>query len=190
MPLVVITFHDGEVLWADTPTIGFDLPVIEAEIRNVDSNSERALLPLAAIRLLIIGEVRPAPPAETLAGWDKAAFHFLDGHVLRAWLGPEVRLGPHGGVWELVEHGTPDPELRTIGVPWSSLKGVFQIRQWDSRPATERAARAAGEPVHLENMIRVLAEREARAVEPRAQRSEASLAQRLQRAREREDDSP
>ena len=84
MPLVVITFHDGEVLWADTPTIGFDLPVIEAEIRNVDSNSERALLPLAAVRLLIIGEVRPAPPAETLAGWDKAAFHFLDGHVLHA----------------------------------------------------------------------------------------------------------
>jgi hypothetical protein len=39
-------------------------------------------------------------------------------------------------------------------------------------------------------MIRVLAEREARAVEPRAQRSEASLAQRLQRARERDDDSP
>jgi hypothetical protein len=184
MPLVVITFHDSEVLWAETPTIGFDLPVIEAEIRNVDSNSERALLPLAAIRQLMIGEVRPAPPAEILAGWDKAAFHFLDGHVLRAWLGPEVRLGPHGGVWELVEHGTPEPELRTIGVPWSSLKGVFQIRQWDSRPAGERAARAAGEPVHLENMIRVLAEREARAAEPRGTRTEASLAQRQQRARE------
>jgi hypothetical protein len=184
MPLVVITFHDSEVLWAETPTIGFDLPVIEAEIRNVDSNSERALLPLAAIRQLMIGEVRPAPPAEILAGWDKAAFHFLDGHVLRAWLGPEVRLGPHGGVWELVEHGSPDPELRTIGVPWSSLKGVFQIRQWDSRPAGERAARAAGEPVHLENMIRVLAEREARAAEPRGPRAEASLIQRQQRARE------
>ncbi len=190
MPLVVITFNDGEVLWADTPTIAFELPVIEAEIRNVDSNSERALLPLAAIRQLIVGEVRPAPPAEILAGWDKAAFHFLDGHVLRAWLGPEVRLGPHGGVWELVEHGTPEPELRTIAVPWSSLKGVFQIRQWDSRPAGERAARAAGEPVHLENMIRVLAEREARAADPRGQRGETSLAQRLQRARERGDEAP
>jgi hypothetical protein len=190
MPAVVITFHDGEVIWAETPTITFDLPVIEAEIRNVDSNSERALLPLTAIRQLIVGEVRAAPGAETLAAWDKAAFHFLDGQVLRAWLGPEVRLGPHGGIWELVEHGTPDPELRTIAVPWSSLKGVFQIRQWDSRPAGERAARAAGEPVHLENMIRVLAEREARAAGPRAERSEASLAQRLRRARERGSAAP
>ena len=142
MPLVVITFHDGEVLWADTPTIGFDLPVIEAEIRNVDSNSERALLPLAAVRLLIIGEVRPAPPAETLAGWDKAAFHFLDGHVLRAWLGPEVRLGPHGGVWELVEHGTPDPELRTI------VHFAFKIVRAN---ATTRSARSVGAPAPLGN---------------------------------------
>jgi hypothetical protein len=185
MPPVVITFNDGEVMWAETPTITFDLPVIEAEIRNVDSNSERALLPLAAIRQLMVGEVRPAPGPETLAAWDRAAFHFLDGHVLRAWLGPEVRLGPHGGVWELVEHGTPDPELRTIAVPWGSLKGVFQIRQWDSRPAGERAARAAGEPVHLENMIRVLAEREARAAAPRPAASDAPLAQRLRRARDR-----
>jgi hypothetical protein len=185
MPAVVITFHDGEVIWAETPTITFDLPVIEAEIRNVDSNSERALLPLAAIRQLIVGEVRPAPAPETLDAWDKAAFHFLDGQVLRAWLGPEVRLGPHGGVWELVEQGTPDPELRTIAVPWCSLKGVFQIRQWDSRSAGERAARAAGEPVHLENMIRVLAEREARSAGPPAGRPEASLAQRLRRARDR-----
>jgi hypothetical protein len=187
MPLVMITFQDGEAIWAETPTITFDLPVIEAEIHNVDSNSERALLPLTAIRQLIVGEVRPAPGVETLAAWDKAAFHFLDGHVLRAWLGPEVRLGPHGGVWELVEQGTPEPELRTIAVPWSSLKGVFQIRQWDSRPAGERAARAAGEPVHLDNMIRILAEREARSAGPRGQRPETSLTQRLQRARDRDD---
>ena len=39
-------------------------------------------------------------------------------------------------------------------------------------------------------MIRVLAEREARAVEPRGQRSEASLAQRVQRARDRADEAP
>jgi hypothetical protein len=39
-------------------------------------------------------------------------------------------------------------------------------------------------------MIRVLAEREARAADPHGQRAEASLAQRLQRARDRGDEAP
>jgi hypothetical protein len=53
-------------------------------------------------------------------------------------------------------------ELRTVAIPYTSLKGVFRLRQWDSRSMSERALRAAGEPVHLEQMVRVLAEREVR----------------------------
>ena len=46
-------------------------------------------------------------------------------------------------------------ELRTIAVPYSALKGVYQIRQWDSRPASER-----DEHAELDQLARVLAERE------------------------------
>ena len=46
-------------------------------------------------------------------------------------------------------------ELRTIAIPYASLKGVYQIRQWDSRSAGER-----DEHAELDQLARVLAERE------------------------------
>jgi len=179
MPRVVVLFHDGELLFAETPEITFDLPVIEADVRNVDSNAERAIIPLVAVRQLLLEEVAEPPPDDELQTWDRAAFHFLDGHVLRAWVGPAARLGVHGGIWEVVE--PQGLERRTLAIPYTSLKGVFRLRQWDSRPAAERAARAAGVPIHLEQMVRVLAERESRASWPR-DRPAAPLLDRLRGA--------
>jgi hypothetical protein len=180
MPLVVVTFHDGEVLYAETPEITFALPVLEAEVRNVDSNSQRALLPLGAIRQLLIGDVEPAPPDEVLSTWDRAAFHFLDGQVLRVWIGPEVILGQHGGIWRAVEPGSD--ELRILAIPYTSLKGVYQLRQWDSRSGSERAAGASATSLHLDAMVRVLAEREARATRQRVNRKGTPLLERVRRA--------
>ena len=181
MAVVVITFHDGEILYAETPEISFDLPVLEAEVRNVDSNSQRALIPLTAIRQILVGDVETAPSPETMDDWDRAAFHFIDGHVLRAWIAPDARLGRHGGVWRVVE--PQSDELRTLAVPYTALKGVFQLRQWDSRSGAERSARAAGEPVHLAQTIRVLAEREARSM-PHPPRRAQGLTDRIRRAGE------
>lgn len=158
---LLIVFCDGEVLAAETAELHFDLPVIEAEITNIDSNGERAILPLGGIRQMIVGDPEPAPPETEMAAWDRAAFHFLDGQVLRAWIAPDVLLGAHGGIWPVVEPGSD--ELRRLAIPYSSLKGVFRLRQWDGRSAGERAAHKDGAPVHLEHMVRVLAEREARA---------------------------
>ncbi|HEY6379307.1 MAG TPA: hypothetical protein VI316_09010 [Candidatus Dormibacteraeota bacterium] len=161
MTRLLIIFCDGEVLAAETADLHFDLPVIEAEITNVDSNGERAILPLAGIRQIIVGDPEPAPAEAELATWDRAAFHFLDGQVMRAWIAPDVLLGAHGGIWPVVE---PDgEELRRLAIPYSALKGVFRLRQWDGRSAGERAAQLAGTAVHLEHMVAVLAEREARA---------------------------
>lgn len=154
MPEVVISFLDGEILHAETPEITFDLAILEAELRSVDLNGERALFPVAAIRQILVGEPGPAPAADVLEQWDRAAFHFIDGHVMRASISADVLLGRHGGVWRIVEAGSD--ELRTIAVPYSALKGVFRIRQWDSRPLGERA-----EEGRLDQLARILAEREA-----------------------------
>src|SRR5438309_1652557 len=153
MPLVVISFKDGEVFHADVADLSFDLAVLAAELRSVDPNSERGIFALTAIRQIIVGDPAPAPPADVVDGWDRAAFHFIDGEVLRASIAPDAMLGRHGGVWRIVEPGAD--EMRTIAVPYSSLKGVFHIRQWDSRPPVDR-----GEDGQLDQLARILAERE------------------------------
>lgn len=153
MPQVVISFSDGELLHVTTPDVTFDLAVLEAEFPSVEPNSERALFSVSGIRQLLIGDPSPAPPADELATWDRAAFHFLDGQVLRASIRPQAILGRFGGVWDMVEPG--DSEVRTVGIPYAALKGVYRIRQWDSRPLNERNADA-----RLDQLARILAERE------------------------------
>ncbi len=152
MPLVLISFLDGEIVHAEVDDLSFDRPLVEAEVRGADPNNERALFPLTAIREIVVGQPVPAP--EDLAGWDRAAFHFLDGQVLRASVAPDSLLGRFGGLWRAVEPGSP--EMRTLGIPYSSLKGVFKLRQWDSRPVAARA----GTDNHLNQVARILAERD------------------------------
>ena len=150
---VLINFVDGEILHAEIGDLTFEHPLLEAEVRGVDPNNERALFPVSAIRQLFLGGPEPVPGDEDLSDWDRAAFHFQDGQVLRAQVAPDAVIGRYGGIWRTVEQGAA--EVRTVGIPYTSLKGVFQLRQWDSRPA-----RGKGGDSHIDHLARVLAERE------------------------------
>ena len=152
----MITFVDGEVLHASVENLSFELPILSAEIQSIDFNCELALFPLTAIRQMVVGDPEPAPDPGELETWDKTAFHFADGQVVRAWIAPGAVLGVHGGLWQVVE---PDSlELRTFAIPYSSLKGVYRLRQWDSRIGSERD-NGKGDP---EQLARVLSERDDR----------------------------
>jgi hypothetical protein len=158
VPLVLISFLDGEIAHAEIADLSFDRPLVEAEVRGADPNNERALFPLSAIRQMVVGLPEPAP--HDLASWDRAAFHFIDGQVLRASVAPDSLLGRFGGLWRAVEPGAT--EMRSLGIPYSSLKGVFKLRQWDSRPVGARS----GPDAHLDQMARILAERDGGAAAP------------------------
>lgn len=174
MPAVVISFLDGEVVYASTPEITFDLAVLEAEFPGIESNSERALLSVAAIRQVLIGDPAPAPPPAELATWDRAAFHFIDGEVMRASIAPRALLGRFGGVWHVVEPG--QDELLTVGIAYGALKGVYRIRQWDGRPLAERTGDS-----RLDQLARILAEREAGAPVTPGESPNGSLLTRVRR---------
>jgi hypothetical protein len=154
MPAVVISFVDGEVLHAEIPELTFEMPVIEAEVRGVEPNNQRAILPLTAITQIVVGSPEPPPGNDVLEGWDRAAFHFLDGQVLRASIAPQALLGRHGGIWKVFP---PDGvEVTTLAIPYCALKAVFHVRQWDSRPRSERC----DDGDRIDTVTRVLAERE------------------------------
>ncbi|MGI8848282.1 MAG: hypothetical protein ACR2GX_08495 [Candidatus Dormibacteria bacterium] len=161
MDEILISFVDGEILHAEISELTFEHPLLEAEVRGVDPNNERALFPLSAIRQLILGTA-PGPNAEEVADWDRAAFHFADGQVLRASIAPDAMLGRYGGIWQMLEPGST--EVRILGIPYTALKGVFQVRQWDSRPPNARSG-----TTHIDRLAQVLAEREGAEVTPRRQ---------------------
>ena len=101
---------------------------------------------------MIIGHPEPVP--SDVSGWDRAAFHFVDGEVLRASVAADSRLGRFGGVWRLVEADAS--ELRTVAIPYSALKGIFKLRQWDSRPLSARTEGGT----RPDPVVRILAERD------------------------------
>lgn len=138
MPAVQICFLDGEILYADVDDLSFDAPVIEAQVRNVDANSDWALLPCTAIQHMLIGDPEPVPDSDTMVQWERAVFRFSDGGVLRALIAPDAELGRHGGVWRCL--GEEDDEVRRLAIPYAALKAVFRVRAWDSRPRAERSA--------------------------------------------------
>jgi len=109
MPVVVINFVDGEVVLAEAPEITFDLAILDAEIRSINQNSERAIFPVSAIRQILVGDPEAAPPESEVAGWDRAAFHFIDGPVLRASIRSDALLGRYGGMWRIVEPASSQP---------------------------------------------------------------------------------
>lgn len=154
---VVLYFHDGEMIRAEIGELLFDHPLLEADVTGADPNNERALFPVSSIRQVVVS-VAPAP-AEA-SEWDRAAFHFIDGHVMRAHISPGAILGQFGGVWEMVEPGSH--EVRTIGIPYTSLKGVFELRQWDSRSPRQKGSQSS-----LDHFAKILAER----AEPKASKA-------------------
>ena len=156
MAAVQICFVDGEILYAEVDDLSFDAPVIEAQVRNVDANSDWALLPCTAIQQMLVGDPEPLPDSDTLAGWERAVFRFNDGAVLRALIAPDAELGRHGGVWRCV--GENEDEVRRMAIPYASLKAVFRVRAWDSRPHSERAADEP-EAQQAEQLAQILAER-------------------------------
>ena len=159
MPLVLISFLDGEIVHAEIDDLSFDHLLLEGEVRGADPNNDRVLFPLSAIRQIVIGHPQKAPAGAS--AWDRAAFHFADGQVLRASIAPDGTLGRFGGVWRVVE---PDAaEMCTLGIPYTALKGVYQLRHWDSRPVGSRG----GAEFRADRLARTLAERDA-ASEPSA----------------------
>ena len=163
MPAAMISFLDGEVLYADIDDLSFDVPVLEARVRNVDSNSDHALFPLSAIRQLLIGEITSAPEPPVLDTWERAAFRFLDGQVMRAYIAPRPTLGRHGGIWECVE---PEAnELCRLGIPYAALKAVFEVHDWDGRTLAERSNTTGAAP-NGDRLARILNDRSGPGAKP------------------------
>ncbi|GAC1342158.1 MAG: hypothetical protein NVSMB29_13540 [Candidatus Dormibacteria bacterium] len=156
MPAVQICFVDGEILYAEVDDLSFDAPVIEAQIRNVDANSDWALLPCTAIQHMLVGDPEPVPESDNVDAWERAVFRFADGGVLRALIAPDAELGRHGGVWRCLRED--DDEVRRLAIPYAALKAVFRVRAWDSRSRAERSAEAP-ETQQAEQLARILAER-------------------------------
>jgi hypothetical protein len=130
MPAATLVFFDGEVAEGDVDTWGFHGHAVRFTYRA--GNTMAGDIGLGGIKYVVYSAAPPgAAVGRTLER--RLAVHFNDHEVVRAYAGPDLVQTPHGTVLEMED---PDRESRQIvGIPYISVKAIFEIREWDSRVA-------------------------------------------------------
>lgn len=129
---VLVRFPDDEILEGSADGLDLDQPDFELVLADPSTNNRRALIPLPSVKSLTLGRRAVAGPVD-VAGMQKIALRFSDGEVVKGLLRGGPRRCRHGVVLDLLSPG--GDEEATLGIPYSSLKAVFYLKAWDSRPA-------------------------------------------------------
>src|SRR5437879_4411825 len=129
MAKLTIRFTDNEVLRGSADDIDLDSPDLHLEVDG-SSNNREALVPLPAVKRISLGS---GPADEHAAAADKmVAVRFHDGEVMRGYLNGTLRRHRYGLTMTLY---SPDRRsMDTVGIPYTSLKALFYVKSWDSRP--------------------------------------------------------
>ncbi len=180
MPDVVVSFLDGEMLYGTVAELQMEDPYLDLSVENLGSNARRALIPLTSVRQILVGESPPLPAARELERLPRIALRFTDGQVERAYVATPARLQRFGAVWDMVDPGAE--QRRLVGVPYTAIKAVFFITDWDSRPPGRRGGAAADRGLETDQLASVHAERLRRRLGRRLRLPEAGLLERLRGA--------
>ena len=136
MSHVKVRFFDDETLIGEAAALDLDEPDFILEIHDPSGleNSEVAWIPLSAVKVVEY----PADGGHE-AHSKKVAIRFLDGEVLRGHLGGEVRRHRFGiSLYLHPEGSTEGTEVQRIAVPFSAIKALFYVREFDGRVDEDR----------------------------------------------------
>ena len=131
MSHVNIRFFDDETMSGHARELDFDEPDFLVDVDDVAGieNNETAWIPLTAVKWVEL------PRDQNLASETptrKVAIRFLDGEVLRGHLDGTLERHRYGVVLHL--HGEQaDSPIRKLGIPFSAVKALFFIREFDAR---------------------------------------------------------
>jgi hypothetical protein len=151
VPEVLLTFMDGEVLRCEAPLIDFSTTVLDIVAVEPGGNNREIRVPLTSIKYIIFGgEEEVTDAAGEQLG--KVVIHFVDHDVMRAFAGRNTLGGPLGIIYTLID---PNRHVRRqLGVPYSAVKAIFKVKQWDSRGKPQRSG---------DKVAKILASRELQA---------------------------
>ncbi|HYS02488.1 MAG TPA: SHOCT domain-containing protein [Candidatus Eisenbacteria bacterium] len=130
-PLVVVRFLDDEFLEGTSAHISLDEPHFVLSMPEGASNNELAVIPLSSVKRLTFASEAPTA-AELESVQRKVAIRFQDGEVLKGYLDGELLHAKYGVQLRLLSFERD--QIETLGIPHASLKALFYLKTWDSRP--------------------------------------------------------
>src|ERR1700736_964535 len=130
MAKVVVRFFDDETLEGVARDLDFDEPDFLVEVDDAGGleNNETAWIPLTAVKWVELPRDKDLSDTPTR----KVAIRFLDGEVLRGHLDGTLERHRYGVVLHLHAEATDSP-VRKLGIPFSAVKALFFVREFDAR---------------------------------------------------------
>ena len=133
---VSVRFFDDETIEGIAHELTFDEPDFQLEVQGAEGleNNEMAWIPLNAVKWVEL------PPEATSGGGNhrRVAIRFFDGEVVRGHATDDVRRHRQGFVLNVYPENDPDGLPRRLGIPFTAIKAVFYVRQFDGRQEDEK----------------------------------------------------
>jgi hypothetical protein len=128
--MVRVRFFDDETLEGNAQDLDLDEPdfILEIDDPSGLENSEVAWIPLSAVKMVEYGTV---DIKEIDGQGRKVAIRFLDGEVLRGHTAGEIKRHRYGLALHLHPETSGPP--RSLAVPFSAIKALFYVREFDGR---------------------------------------------------------
>ncbi len=145
--MVKVRFFDDETLEGEAQGFDLDEPdfILQIDDPSGFENSEVAWIPLSAVKLLELPTGDDKKDGHTDGKEDgkhevkkgrKFAIRFLDGEVLRGHAAGEIKRHRYGLALHL--HPELDGPNRHLAVPFSAIKALFYVREFDGRIEEEQ----------------------------------------------------
>ena len=139
---VTVRFFDDEMLAGEAQDLDFDEPDFLIHVDDLGGleNNEMAWVPLSAVKWV---ELTPTEGHQPETPTRKVAIRFLDGEVLRGHVDGQLARHRYGIVLHLhPEQPNGHSPLRLLGIPFTAVKALFYLREFDGRQPDEHGAPA------------------------------------------------
>ena len=136
MGQVKIRFFDDEIMEGTARELDFDEPDFLVDVDDTGGleNNEMAWVPLSAVKWV---EMPPGELEEPETPTRKVAIRFLDGEVIRGHVDGQLERHRYGVVMHLhpesAEPAGRESAPRKLGVPFTAIKALFYVREFDAR---------------------------------------------------------
>lgn len=140
MDKITVRFFDDENLRGLARALDFDEPdfLVEVDDPSGLDNNEMAWVPLTAVKWV---ELPPSETHQPETPARKVAIRFLDGEVLRGHVDGALERHRYGIILHLhAENLEAGSQARRLGIPFSAVKALFYLREFDGRQPEDHGA--------------------------------------------------
>jgi hypothetical protein len=127
---LTVRFVDDEVIEGTADDFSMEVPDFHLEVAGGTGNNKAAWIPLPAVKKI---GLESGPADEHAGGATKmVAVRLQDGEVLRGYLNGSLQHHKYG--MSITLYSRDRQSMNTYAIPYTSLKALFYLKTWDSRP--------------------------------------------------------